>query len=113
MTVMLVDDNRNFRRMVKSILAGTVEQFFECNDGSEAVEAYDLHHPDWVLMDIQMPNVDGITATRMLKDAYPEARIIILSSFGDDGLRESARSAGADAYVLKEQLSSVNDILRS
>jgi len=70
-----------------------------------------VHRPDWVLMDIDLPEVDGINATRQIVAAHPEARVVIVTSYDDAGLRETARSAGACEYVVKENLIEIRCIL--
>jgi two-component system response regulator DegU len=113
MKVMVVDDNARIRRMIRMVLENFVEEFVECADGSEAVSTYERHHPDWVLMDIEMEHVDGITATRQIMDAHPDARIIIVTNYLDDSLQESARHAGAKEYVLKENISRVLELIEA
>ncbi len=81
-------------------------------DGAEALDAYHRCLPDWVLMDIEMEEVDGITATREILLSYPRARVVIVSKYADDQTREAARKAGACGYVLKENLA-VRALLQS
>lgn len=99
------------RREIKLFVSDLAEEIAECGDGQEALAAYSAQHPDWVLMDIRMEKVDGLTATRQIKAAHPEARIMILTSYDDDELREAARSAGACEYVTKQNLLEVRRIL--
>ncbi|MGH9838430.1 MAG: response regulator [Blastocatellia bacterium] len=87
------------------------EAFTECSDGVQALDAYRQHHPDWVLMDIKMKEMDGLAATRQIKAAFPQARIVIVTGYDDARLREAARSAGACAYVHKENLLELRQIL--
>lgn len=95
MNIPIVDDNQQMRRMVKTLVRDLVECIFECADGAGALLAYTEHHPDWVLMDIDLPEVDGISATRQIIAAHAEARVMIVTNYDDAGLRETARSAGA------------------
>jgi len=83
--------------------------FCECGDGSDVVQMYARHSPDWVLMDIAMPHVDGITATRSLKVSYPAARILIVTEHNDADLRAEAMRAGADGFVSKENLAEIRN----
>jgi len=111
MNILIVEDNVQMRRMVKTLVSDLVECVFECADGLGALPAYTQHRPDWVLMDIDLPEVDGIDATRQIIAAHPEARIMIVTNYDDAGLRETARLAGACAYVVKADLIEIRRIL--
>jgi len=112
MNFLIVEDNDNMRRMIRSLVSEFAGETYECRDGAEALAAYAEHLPDWVLMDIRMSEVDGISATRELKAAFPDANIIIVTDYNDAELRRSAREAGACEYVVKEDLLSLRGILR-
>jgi two-component system chemotaxis response regulator CheY len=109
--ILIADDSATMRRTIKSMLAESEHEFLECSDGSEALELYARYRPAWVLMDIRMHSVDGITATRRLKSTHPSARIIIVTDYNDPQLRADANEAGAYAYVLKDDLSELLDII--
>jgi len=114
MNVMIVDDNPKVREMIKQAIVGKIgalEAIHECSDGREAIERYRKVQPDWVLMDIQMEPVDGLTASRSIRSSHPDARIVIVSAFDDPKYREAARSVGVYAYVLKESLRELPMIL--
>ncbi len=112
MNLLIVEDNERMRRTIKSLIGDLITQFYECSDGSQALAAYAEHQPDWVLMDIEMEPIDGLTATRQIKAAYPDARIIMVTNYDEPALREAARAAGACAYVLKENLFTLPRMLR-
>ena len=111
MRVLIVDDSEPMRRMIKTYLADLVEQSFECGDGSEALSAYRTHQPDLVLMDLKMGQVDGLEATRQIRQIFPKARIVIVSQWDDPQLRAAAHTAGAEAYVGKSDLLPLRRIL--
>ena len=111
MKLLIVEDNDRMRRMLVKLVHGLAQQIYECSDGAEALPAYALHRPDWVLMDVRMKEIDGISATRQLKASYPDANIMIVTDFDDPDLREAARKAGAREYVTKENLLDVRRIL--
>jgi CheY-like chemotaxis protein len=113
LSLLIVEDNAKMRRMLKSLVADLVSTVHECSDGAEALAAYTAQRPDWVFMDIAMKELDGISATRALKDAYPEARIIIVTSYDDAELRAAARQAGACGYVLKENLLALRELIET
>jgi DNA-binding NarL/FixJ family response regulator len=104
--VLCVDDHPLVRKGIASILANETDMQVvgEAGDGREAVEAFRLHHPDVTLMDLRMPQMDGIEATKLIRREDPEARIIALTSY--DGDQEIYRSleAGVRGYILKEMV---------
>ena len=110
MKVLIVDDSSAMRRLLRSIV-GEWAEVYECEDGSEAFSCYERVRPDWVLMDIRMPGTNGLEATRRILASHADARVVIVTIFGDDRMRESARVAGACGYVLKEDLSVLKQIL--
>ena len=89
------------RQLIRSVLEGFVSDIRECADGDEAFAAYAEYQPDWVLMDIKMTRLDGISATRQIMQEWPEAKVVMLTDYDDDELRAAPRSAGACDYVLK------------
>ncbi len=111
--LLIVEDNPKMRQMIKSLFAEPFYQIFECEDGSEALEAYRIYKPDWVLMDIVMKKVDGITATRQILSSFPDAKVIIVTDYDDESLRQKAKSAGAYDYVIKEDLSVIEKIFKN
>jgi CheY-like chemotaxis protein len=111
MRVLIVDDNEQIRQAVRSLIADLADEFYECSDGSEAFAAFSTHQPDLVLMDLEMKGMDGLTATKRILDAYPEARVAIVTVYDDAELREASRLAGAYAYVVKEDLISLRQLL--
>ena len=114
MKVMIVEDNKNMREMIKQIIIKSVDgvaSISECSNGQEAIERYDQVRPDWILMDIQMEPIDGLTASRIIKNSHPKARIIIVTSYDDAMYREAARDAGVEAYVLKENLWKISELM--
>jgi two-component system response regulator DegU len=113
MRLLIVEDNYQMRRLIKSIVGDLAEAVLECGDGSEALEAYRAHKPDWVLMDVEMKTLDGISATRQITTAFPDARILIVTEYNNADWREEARHAGAIGYVLKENLLEVRATLES
>ena len=102
--VLLVDDDALVRSGLRMMLAGAagIEVVGEAGDGREALGAVDRHHPDVVLMDIRMPLLDGIAATRLLR-AQPRApAVIVLTTFDADELVLRALRAGAAGFLLKD-----------
>ena len=111
-SVMIVEDDSRVRSMIRGIIDDIVFSVYECAGGQEAVELYSRLRPDLVLMDLRMEGVDGLSATRTIRDASPEARIIIVTSYDAPDLREAAREAGAMDYVVKDDLSRLRSIVK-
>jgi DNA-binding NarL/FixJ family response regulator len=111
--VLLADDHPVFRHGLRDLLeeADGLQVVGEASNGDEAVQLSAQHQPDVVLMDVKMPGVSGIEATRRLRDVCPAARILILTMFEDDGTVFAAMRAGARGYVLKD--ADKDDLLRA
>jgi two-component system, NarL family, response regulator LiaR len=108
-SLLIVDDHALYRKGLRSMfeLEPDIEVVGEASDGLEALDKVEELHPDIVLMDVNMPGMDGMQATRKLADSYPGILVITLTMFkGEEHLRE-ARRAGASAYVLKDAGSEV------
>ncbi len=102
--VLLVDDQKLMREGLRVLLEmePDLEVVGEAGDGEAALAAYAEHQPDVVLMDIRMPGMDGVEATWRLRERWPEARVIILTTFDDDEYVFEGLRAGALGYLLKD-----------
>jgi DNA-binding NarL/FixJ family response regulator len=102
--VLVVDDQTLFRTGLTSLLSEDerVEVVGQAADGAEAVKLALKFKPDVVLMDIKMPNVDGIEATRQIMEGVPGVRVLVLTTFETDSQVIQALKAGASGYVLKD-----------
>lgn len=112
MTLLIVEDNPAMRRLMRRLVADLADEIGECSDGVEAVALYAELQPDWVLMDIEMPRLNGLAATRRIKADFPEARIVIVTNYDDATLRRAAEQAGACGYALKENLIDLRRLLQ-
>jgi DNA-binding NarL/FixJ family response regulator len=105
--ILIVDDHEIFRKGLRSLLQ-TRAEFVVCGEaanGLEAVERTKELHPDIVLMDISMPQVDGLQATRIIRKEAPDSRVLILSQHDSPLMLSAAHKSGASAYVTKSQVS--------
>lgn len=101
-TVVLVDDHPVFRKGLRTLLEELeVEVVGEAADGEEGVAVALRVRPDLVLMDVQMPRLDGVEATRRLLAEWPEAKVLVLTMVADDSAVFAAIQAGALGYLLK------------
>ncbi|MDP3147588.1 MAG: response regulator transcription factor [Ignavibacteria bacterium] len=113
MTLLLADDNYAVRKMIKDVLASPNNNFIECSNGEEAVKTYAKYLPDWVLMDIEMDVMDGITASKKIIEKYPRAKIVMLTQYNDKHLVRAALNAGAKDFILKENIIQLIDFLKT
>jgi DNA-binding NarL/FixJ family response regulator len=102
--VLLVDDQALFREGLETLLSvhQDIQVVGQASNGQEAVEVAAQVQPDVVLMDVRMPIVNGVQATRRLKQALPQCRVIVLTTFDDDEYVFDALRAGAAGYLLKD-----------
>jgi CheY-like chemotaxis protein len=109
--ILIVDDNAETRQMTRSFLRDLPFEFEECIDGVDALACYEKICPEWVLMDWEMGKIKGLTATRRIIAAYPDARILMLTQYGDKELRDAAIEAGAKGFVMKDNLIALRSFL--
>jgi DNA-binding NarL/FixJ family response regulator len=101
--VLIVDDDALMRAGLRGVLSNddAIAVVGEADDGRDAVYRTRLLNPDVVLMDVRMPDLDGISATRQLLEAFPDVRVVILTTFEQDDYIFGALSAGASGFLLK------------
>lgn len=113
MKLMIVDDNPDIRKILKSICFNLFDEIIECSDGDEAIESYLTNNPEWTLMDIKMKRIDGLTAASEITSRNPLAKIIMISQYSDELIVEASRSSGAIEFVNKENLLKIKEIITS
>lgn len=103
-SIVVVDDQRLFRESIAGLLAAepSILVVGVAGNGLEAVELVRQFRPTLVLMDVKMPQMDGIQATRQIKAEFPETKIILLTTFTTDGYVLEGLAAGANGYILKD-----------
>lgn len=107
MRILIVEDNASVRRLLRQAISPLAAEIRECTSGADALRTYMEYRPDLVLMDIRMPRVDGLVATRDIRKLYPTARVLMVTDYDDDELRKAAREAGACGYALKQDLTNL------
>jgi DNA-binding NarL/FixJ family response regulator len=99
--IIIADDQAQARHALKAVLANwpEIEVTAEAANGKEAVDLVERYKPDTVLMDVRMPVMDGLQATRWIKSHWPQVRVVVLTMYAAE--RIEAMAAGADAFLLK------------
>src|SRR5256886_17635781 len=105
-SVLVVDDQLPFRMAAKTVVRVTpgIEVVGEAETGEDAVAQVEALHPRLVLMDINMPGINGIEASRRIHQAHPDACMVLLSTYTADDLPADALATGAAAYINKDQV---------
>lgn len=113
--VCIVDDDLFVTTSLATILNAETDMAVvgEGHDGDEAVTLFEEEHPDVLLMDIQMPGVDGLSAAALILTAHPEARIVLLTTFSDDEYIVRALRLGARGYLVKQEVATIAPALRT
>ncbi len=104
--ILSVDDHPILRQGIAALVAGQSDMSLvaEASNGREAIQQFRAHHPDVTLMDLQMPEMSGLDALNAIRGEFPEARIIVLTTYTGDAQVLRAVKAGARAYLLKNSL---------
>lgn len=113
MNFLIAEDNTPVRRMIRRIIVKQNDYVYECADGAEACFIYLRRKFDWVLIDVKMPEMDGIAATRKICAADPLAKVIVVTTYDDPVLRTKAEEAGASVFVVKDDLSRIRSIINN
>lgn len=104
--ILIVDDHPLIREGIAAVLAGETDMTLvaEATNGREAIEQFRKHHPDVTLMDLRMPQMNGTEAILAIRQDFPNARIIVLTTYRGDAHAHRALKAGASGYLLKSML---------
>jgi CheY-like chemotaxis protein len=110
-SLLVVEGNAEVRRIIRLLVEGLVDTLYEIEDAAKVSALYGESRFDWILIDLRLKEQSGLTATRQIKEIFPEAQIIIITEFDDEALREAASKVGANHYILKERLLDIVDLL--
>lgn len=111
MKLLIADDNALMRDLLRRVCAEVATEARECTNGAEAVRVFAEFLPDWTLMDIAMPVLDGLAATRQILARHPAARIVVITQHRSPEYELEARSTGATAFLRKDNLISLPPLL--
>ncbi len=111
MKVMIVDDNKGMREMIRAAACTEHDSVMECSNGAEAVDAYATFRPDYVLMDVEMGIMDGFIASEKIFDKDKNAHIIFVTDHNTSAFRMKAKKLHAKGFVWKENLHEIAALL--
>ena len=108
-TILIVDDNEQLRTFMREIVAeaSNLQIVQEAADGAEAMRLVQALRPAIVLLDLIMPQVNGLEVLRWIKVEHPKTKVIIVTVHDEDAYRQAAETSGADAFLLKKTLGTV------
>lgn len=114
--IMIVDDHTAMRAVLRTVSALAFDEpveFIECESGEEAVVKYEAEHPDWVLMDVQLRQMNGFDAAKRIRSHDATAKVVIVTSFDTPSIRLRAESMSMTGFVPKDRLSEIRPLLQS
>jgi CheY-like chemotaxis protein len=105
---LIVDDHPDMRALLRELLHSSCDELRECASGEEAIQVCGGFRPDLVTMDLQLKDMDGMAAMRVIRSLYPDCRLVVVTHYDGHTLRQRAVVAGADHFISKD---SVLDLL--
>lgn len=112
MRIMIVDDNALMRKEIISTVAEKNDVIMECADGESAVSNSIQFCPDWILMDIRMGKLNGLSAASEIKKLLPQVHVAILTSYDNYQYRQKAEACGVEFYFLKNDMLGIRKLLK-
>ncbi len=107
MKFLVVNDNETARSAIADAVKRIAGEIRECSDGTEALGEYGVFLPDWVLMNAKMQKMDGITATSLIRQYYPKAKVMLIAEDNSPAIQEEARQAGAAVLIAKDSVADI------
>ncbi len=116
MKIMIVDDHADMRRVLRSIVSFSAvkpTEIIECESGEAAVGKYIVHHPDCVLMDVELKDMNGFEATERIYTQDSNANVVIVTSYDTPAFRARAERLHVKGFISKDKLSDIKQILQN
>jgi CheY-like chemotaxis protein len=101
---LLVDDHPDMRKLLRELLQGVCDELRDCASGEEAIQICGGFRPDLVTMDLQLKDMDGMAAMRVIRSLYPACHLVVVTHYDGHTLRQRALAAGANHFVSKDAL---------
>lgn len=113
---MIVDDHADMRRVLGNIVSLALNdpvELIECESGEQAIEEYTSTHPDCVLMDLQLQNMNGFEVTELIYKLDAKAKVVIVTSFDTPSFRTRAKELNTYGFICKDNLSDLHQLLKN
>ena len=111
MKLLIADDHAPMRALLRTLCAPLAAETRDCADGLEALQAFAEFQPDWTILDVAMPGLDGLTVTRRILAAHPAAQIAVITHHPGPEFERAAREAGARSFIRKDNLQPLLELL--
>jgi two-component system chemotaxis response regulator CheY len=112
LSMLIVDDNVRMRSIVAEINSRKTVKVLESTGGIDALFQYRLHRPDWIIMETTTERMDGLAATELIHNYFPQAKVMLVSPEDTPEMRQAAHQAGASAFVPRDNLLQALDMLK-
>ena len=113
MKLLIVQENLGLRHLLLALLSARGDEIRACAEGTEALSLCALEQPDWVVLDLNLARVDGLSLTRQMRKTCPQTRVLLVADEDDARLRERATQAGAAHVINKDRLIELPLLLRA
>lgn len=111
MKYLIIDDSIRMRKLIRQAICMKEDSFIECPDVDEAINLYNRHMPDFVLIEIQTQKMQGLNALKKIRAKFPNSKIIVITDYDTSASRLAAIDAGALVFISKENLSEVKEFI--